>query len=125
MTSKRTADTLILLTRNLDPYACQLGHIVLTHDETLPSNIRAGLIDTLLTVTPAEPITKLGEVVAELIIILKMTPKPNGTRARVAELFDDIRRMESMSAVGALLIWWATIKNVLDEDDTLSVPVLH
>jgi hypothetical protein len=126
MTSKSTTDSLIKITRELPPEVCQLAHLLLAHDESLPANIKNGLSHTLLTVTPLEPTTRLGHLVCEIMVLSTVSVGVGIARELVKSHWAEVDEMDSRPAVAAVLVWFAQVCNiVMDDPDIEAAPVLH
>ena len=125
MTTESTAKALILFTRNLHPDAIQLAHVLLANDESLPPNIKHGLRETLLKIRRAEPMTRLGECVAQLLALSKLPPRSAAVREPQIAVWAEIDKMEGRAAVSNVLIWFSAVCNIVAEDDQALAVTLH
>jgi len=127
MTTLRLAKALIAITRSLPADAVPLAHVVLAQDDSLPDEIRHGLSATLLKTQKLEPMTRLGEVVGTLLVLMHPAMKgKDGVHAMMKACWAEIDAMEKRNAVAAAFVWFSAVCAVaLHDPEFGAVPVLH
>jgi len=127
MTTLRTAKCLIAATRALPPESVPLAHVVLSHDQALPADIRHGLTATLLKMQRLEPMSRLSCLLAELLVLNGLkTSQRLSPRERLAAVHDEIKTMDGSKAVAAVFVWFSAVCAVaLNDPDLGAEPVLH
>ena len=128
MTALRTARALITATRTLPAESIPLAHVALAHDQALPRDVKNGLTSTLLKMAGLEPMSRLSHLMAELLILTSLGQTTRATpRARMQQVFEEIKDIDGGKAVAATFVWFSTVCAVVlhNEDLDAPEPALH